>query len=44
MNSWLWDIQNASKHVVSSGLYVYTIQVTSNGNVETKTGKIVIMH
>jgi hypothetical protein len=44
MNNWLWDIQNASKQIVSSGLYIYTIQVTSNGNVETKTGKIVIIH
>jgi len=44
MNNWLWDIQNTSKQIVSSGLYIYTIQVTSNGNVETKTGKIVILH
>jgi hypothetical protein len=44
MNNWLWDIHNAAKQIVSSGLYIYTVQVTSNGNVETKTGKIVIMH
>ena len=44
MNNWMWDIHNASKQIVSSGLYIYTIHVTSNGNVETKTGKIVIMH
>jgi hypothetical protein len=43
-NSWLWDIQNASKQVVTSGLYIYTLTVSSNGNKETKTGKIVIMH
>jgi hypothetical protein len=43
-NSWLWDIQNASKQVVASGLYIYTIRVSSSGNVETKTGKILILH
>jgi len=44
MNNWLWDIHNASKQIVSSGLYIYTIQTTANGLEEKKTGKIVIMH
>jgi hypothetical protein len=44
MNNWLWDIQNASKQIVSSGLYIYKILVTVNGVQETKTGKIVVMH
>jgi hypothetical protein len=44
MNNWLWDIQNASKHLVSSGLYVYAVRVAGNGHEEVKTGKIVIVH
>ena len=44
MNNWLWDVQNASRHMVSSGLYVYTIQVMANGVTETKMGKIILLH
>lgn len=44
MNDWLWDVQNATKHMVSSGLYIYTIRVTVNGATEMKTGKVVILH
>jgi hypothetical protein len=43
-NSWLWDVQNASRQVVASGIYIYKILVTVNGTQETKTGKILILH
>ncbi len=44
MNNWLWDVQNASQHAVSSGLYIYAVRVTANGVTEVKTGKVVILH
>jgi len=44
MNNWLWELKNASEQGVSSGLYIYTVRVTYNGNIEVKTGKIVILH
>ncbi len=44
MNNWMWNIQNTAKHLVSSGLYVYTISTTVNGNLEVKRGKIALLH
>lgn len=44
VNTWLWDLRNSSKSPVASGLYVYSVRTTANGQTETKTGKIVILH
>jgi hypothetical protein len=45
VNNLIWEVNNQARSAVSSGLYVYVLQVKGDsGQSTTKTGKIAILH
>ena len=45
VNNLVWEVNNQARSTVSSGLYVYVLQIKGNsGETATKTGKIAILH
>jgi hypothetical protein len=39
-----WDGRNNARQAVASGLYIYLLRASGDGSVETRTGKVLIVH
>jgi hypothetical protein len=44
INSLVWSLENQSDQVVASGLYIFALQANEGASVETKIGKVVVLH
>jgi hypothetical protein len=40
----VWDVKNTARRQVSSGMYIFVLQVAGAGAEETRTGKVLIIH
>ena len=43
-NSLVWNLENQYHQAVASGLYLYDLRVSNAGQVESKIGKILVLH
>jgi len=44
LNTLTWNLQNSAGQAVASGLYIYELRIVSGTDMETKTGKVIVVH
>ena len=43
-NSLVWELENKANQRVASGLYIFVLQADEGASMETKVGKVVVLH